>query len=100
MAARGAGRVIRRAVALAAGAFLLAGVAAGPAAASPLAPPSLDPTAPGILGINVLPVPLPEAYSVVHDQKLQIARRLTLSSTKMNVLCWNVVWWPAANRSA
>ena len=74
MAARGAGRVIRRAATLAAGAFFLAGVAAGPAAASPRPAPPLDPSAPGILGINVLPVPLPDAYTVVHDRKLHVDR--------------------------
>ncbi len=60
--------MIRRAVALAAGGLLLAGTAAGPAAATSLV------TVPAVLGlpVNVLPVPLPDAYSGVHDRKLRV----------------------------
>jgi hypothetical protein len=62
--------VIRRAAALAACAFLLAAVGAGPAAASP------GLSQPALLGlpINTPPVPLPDAYSVVHDTKLHVER--------------------------
>ena len=66
--------MIRRAAALAAAAFVLGGLAAAPASASPLAPAPGDPGAPGILGINILPVPLPDVYSVVHDRKLRVER--------------------------
>ena len=46
------------------------GVAAAPAAATSIV------TKPALLGlpVNVLPVPLPDAYSVVHDRKLHVDR--------------------------
>ena len=74
MAARGAGRVIRRAGhARRWRAPLLAVVGAprsrrGDVASSPCSAP------PGPPGINVLPVPLPDAYTVVHDRKLHVDR--------------------------
>ena len=72
MAARGASRVIRRAVTLAAGGLLLMGVAAGPRR---LRRRPSSPSRPLLgLPVNVLPVPLPDAYSVVHDRKLHVDR--------------------------
>ena len=64
--------MIRRAAALAAAAFVLAGIGAAPVAATPVAPAPVDPGAPGILGINILPVPLPDVYVVKHDRKTRI----------------------------
>jgi hypothetical protein len=59
--------VIRRAATLAACACVLAGLGAAPAAASPgLRQSTL------LEIINTPPVPLPDAYSVVHDRKLRV----------------------------
>jgi hypothetical protein len=68
------GVVIRRTAALAASAFVLAALGAAPVAATPLAPAPGGAGAPGILGINALPVPLPDVYTVVHDRKLRVDR--------------------------
>jgi len=65
--------MIRQAAALAAGAFVLASLGAAPAAATPTGPATpLEPGAPSILGINILPVPLPDVYTATHDRKLRV----------------------------